>query len=228
MSITYRSFISSNNPHNRVFDNLTNYLYYCAFMLTRLPELIDPLLLVEKREGFEGSIAIAKMKRLSSMLVDTSGSAVLQIQFGRDSAGLAIATGSVSAMVRLQCQRCLEPVDVQLESNFTLGVVSSLSEARQLPESYEPLIADQGRLSLAELVEDEILLAMPAIAMHQGSCALSVDETSPAAARKVRNEQGQNTESMYNAPSTEHVSTTDEGKPHPFAALAELKEKLSK
>jgi uncharacterized protein len=211
-----------------VFDNLTNYLYYCAFMLNRLPELIDPLLLVEKREGFKGTIAIAKMKRLASLLVEASGSAELEIQFGRDSAGLAIATGTVSAVVRLQCQRCLEPMDFQVDSKFTLGVVASLSEASQLPDNYEPLIADQGRLSLAELVEDEILLALPAIAMHTEQCPDSDTTTWQTAAGNVREAQRKETESMYNAPSAESSRATDEEKPHPFAVLADLKKKLSK
>lgn len=201
-----------------VFDNLTNYLYYCAFMLTRLPELIDPFLLVEKREGFKGSIAIAKMKRLSSLLAATSGNAELEIQFGRDSAGQAIATGTVNAVVRLLCQRCLEPMDFQVDSTFTLGVVATLAEARQLPDSYEPLITEQGRLSLAELVEDEILLALPAIAVHPEQCAVSANATSQVAVGNTREA----------ASSAERVRATDEDKPHPFAALAGLKEKLSK
>jgi uncharacterized protein len=189
------------------------------------------LLLVEKREGLKGAIALAKMKRLASILVETSGNAGLEIQFGRDSAGLAIATGTVTAMVRLQCQRCLEPMDFQVDSTFTLGVVASLPEASQLPDNYEPLIADQGRLLLAELVEDEILLALPDIAMHTERCAVSDDSaTSQTATANAQKEQRQKTdESMYNAPSAEYAAgVTDKDKPHPFAVLAELKEKLSK
>jgi uncharacterized protein len=187
------------------------------------------LLLVEKREGFKGTIAIAKMKRLASMLVETSGNAGLEIRFGRDSAGLAIAAGTVTALVRMQCQRCLEPVDFQVDSTFTLGVVASLTEARQLPDNYEPLIADQGRLSLAELVEDEILLALPDIVMHPEQCAVSDDSaTQPVAGNTQEGQQQKTGASMYNAPSTEHSKATGENKPHPFAVLAELKEKLSK
>lgn len=178
-------------------------------MLNRLPEFIDPLLLVAKCQGFEGTIAIGKMKRLAASLTDTAGEAQVVIQFGRDSAGLAIATGKVTAVLRLQCQRCLDPVEYSVNSEFVLGVVASLEQARTLPEDYEPLIADQGHVSLTELVEDEILLALPAIAMHTHECA----------ATRVR-------DSEYNAGPRDTAAVAD--KQNPFAVLAELKEKITK
>ncbi|KPJ94933.1 MAG: hypothetical protein AMJ53_04110, partial [Gammaproteobacteria bacterium SG8_11] len=102
----------------------------------------------------------------------------------------------------------------------TLGVVASLAEARNLPENYEPLVADHGPLSLAELVEDEILLALPAIAMHAEPCSMS-------GAKNATVEQRKAADSMYNPPTADFI-VTDEGKPNPFAVLADLKEKLSK
>ena len=195
-------------------------------MSNRLPEFIDPLQLVEKCQGFKGTIAIAKMKRLASLLVDTAGVAELDIQFGRDSAGLATAIGTVTAVVRLQCQRCLEPMDFKVESRFSLGVVASHTEARNLPENYEPLLAEQGHLSLTELVEDEILLALPATAMHSERC--SIRDSAHIAQGDAIVAKPHEIESLYNSRTAEQPNATDEDKQNPFAVLADLKEKLSK
>jgi uncharacterized protein len=174
--------------------------------------------LVEKRRGFKGTIALAKMKRLASLLVKPSGEADIEIEFGRDSAGQAFASGTVTAVVWLQCQRCLEPVDINVDSKFRLAVVSSLAESRSLPENYDPLVVEQGPLSFAELVEDEILLALPAIAIHRKDCPVTHSLAEDSQPRAV--------DSMYNAPHAEKTSAEDHTRQHPFAILADLKEKL--
>jgi uncharacterized protein len=187
-------------------------------MLNRLPEFIDPFALVEKRQGFKGSVGIAKMKRLASLLVEPSGEAGLEIQFGRDSAGQAIATGKITAVVRLQCQRCLEPMDFNVSSEFSLAIVSSLAEARSLPENFDPLVVDQPTISLTELIEDEIMLALPAIAMHAEHCVV---ESSTQKDSRPRTK-----DSMYNAPQSDDIAAEDDNRQNPFAVLADLKEKL--
>jgi uncharacterized protein len=190
-------------------------------MLNRLPEFIDPFALVEKRQGFKGSVGLAKMKRLASLLVESSGDAGLEIQFGRDSAGQAIATGKVTAVVRLQCQRCLEPMDFNVNSEFSLAIVSSLAEARSLPENFEPLVVDQTALSLTELIEDEIMLALPAIAMHAEQC-VAQSLTTPT----TKDSRPRTKDSMYNAPRSDDNAAEDDKRQNPFAVLADLKEKL--
>jgi uncharacterized protein len=47
-----------------------------------------------------------------------------------------------------------------------MAVVEGLDEARRLPEEIEPVLIDDGRLRPLELVEDEILLALPQVPMH--------------------------------------------------------------
>lgn len=189
-------------------------------MLNRLPEFIDPFALVEKRQGFKGSVGLAKMKRLAPLLAAPSGDAMVEIQFGRDSAGQPIATGNVTAVVRLQCQRCLEPMDFSVSSEFSLAIVSSLAEARSLPENFDPLVVDQPGLSLTELIEDEILLALPAIAMHAEQCVADSPTTKDSRPRTR--------DSMYNAPQSNDGATEHDKRQNPFAVLADLKDKLKR
>ncbi len=49
---------------------------------------------------------------------------------------------------------------------FYLGLVKSESEGDRLPDRYEPLIVETGSVSVAAIVEDELILALPIIARH--------------------------------------------------------------
>lgn len=202
-------------------------------MSRRLPEFIDPFQLVEKRQELKGTISLSRMQRLAESLAEAGGEAELEIYFGRDEAGLPVARGTLTAKVILQCQRCLEPMEFAIDTEFTLGVVASLNEAGNLPENYEPLIADVVPLSLTELMEDEILLALPTVAVHpEGECAVThwpaesrrgdLGKRIPETENKSAQKEG---DSVYNAASAGQAKET---RKNPFAVLEQLKGKLDK
>jgi uncharacterized protein len=207
-------------------------------MSNRLPEFIDPLHLVKQHRVLKGVVSLSRMRRLTSLMTASggteTGNAAIEIQFGRDEVGLDIARGTIKAVVQLQCQRCLEPMAFNVETEFTLGVVSSLSEAGNLPENYEPLIVEEPTVSLAELIEDEILLALPAVAMHpHGQCAMTPWEQTQAGGtqkRKIKHKQNNMDEadSMYNGAPGGPANEVDDGRQHPFAILEQLKGKITK
>lgn len=72
----------------------------------------------------------------------------------------------------VECQRCLQSMDVVLQTDSELAVVSSDEAAGSLPQSLDPVVVEHGTLSIADLVEDELILALPLAPMHQtGPCA---------------------------------------------------------
>jgi uncharacterized protein len=71
----------------------------------------------------------------------------------------------------LRCQRCLGPLAIDVDAAFALAFVTGLEEAGALPEPYEPAVVEDGRVRPLELVEDELLLAVPGIPLHEeGAC----------------------------------------------------------
>src|SRR5690606_1403033 len=64
------------------------------------------------------------------------------------------------------CQRCLEQVMLSLDAECDVGFVTSDEAAKNLPRHYEPVIVDEEALDLHALIEDELLLALPAVPMH--------------------------------------------------------------
>lgn len=104
------------------------------------------------------------------------------------------------AAVTLQCQRCLQTFDEPLRVDRRLRFVRGEDEAARLDElSDDDVLALPVRLNLHELVEDELILALPLVPRH-ASCA------APLPLRDPDDEASQGAE-----------------EPHPFAALAALR-----
>lgn len=131
------------------------------------PVRVDPLKSVEQEASYRGSIAQSKLERLQDYLLDNSGETQVEIQFGRDEQGIALLRGKCQAIVRMTCQRCMNPVEVEVFTEFELGIVFNDEQAKHLPKNYEPVIADGDSLELLPVLEDEIILSLPMFAYHE-------------------------------------------------------------
>jgi uncharacterized protein len=134
-----------------------------------IPEHIDPFRYAEQSLSLVGQVKIVDMERLSANLgVAPNNDAVdVSLEFGVDEQGITFLKGHLKALLRLQCQRCLEPFIYEIISDFVLGIVNTLDEANALPDQYEPALAKEGSLALRELIEDEIILNLPIIPRHE-------------------------------------------------------------
>lgn len=101
----------------------------------------------------------------------------------------------------LVCQRCLGSVDVELQLSRRFRFVADEATALQEDDgSEEDLLVTSQSFDLVELVEDELIMELPAVARH--------DECPVAVKLSVADPE-------FEAP--------EAGKPNPFAALQVLK-----
>jgi len=74
----------------------------------------------------------------------------------------------------LVCQRCLTAVPFCVDSQFRLRIVSADDRRalQRITPGFEPFVAAEGEaMSLSDVVEDELLLALPMAPMHaEGMC----------------------------------------------------------
>ena len=76
---------------------------------------------------------------------------------------------SVTGRLRLTCQRCLGPLEFELKSEALLVLFAQEAELAGLPvevEGPERIVA-QREMSVLDLVEDEVLLAVPYAPRHE-------------------------------------------------------------
>lgn len=140
-------------------------------MSSALPQLLDPVRAADAALQLGGRLPLSGFARLRSALQDPIGEAAFQLSFGRDQDGRATISGNVKATLVLCCQRCLGPLVHEVDERISLAVVNGMDEARDLPVRYDPLLATDALVRLADLVEDELLLSLPQISVHEpGVC----------------------------------------------------------
>lgn len=122
--------------------------------------------MVAARRAFEGSLPLASMTRLRDALVDADGDVRYELAFGTDSLKVPYAELRLDAELPLECQRSLQRFLFPVQTIQRLGLIREEADEASLPEDYEALlVAADGMLQPAELVEDELILALPVVAL---------------------------------------------------------------
>lgn len=168
---------------------------------TRLPEALDAWRMVAARRGFEGVLPLASMTRLRDALADTEGVVRVSVEFDRDPLQVPYVELRIEADLPLVCQRSLQRFLFPVRIVQRLGLVRDEAEDDALPEGYEALLlGDDGMLRPADLVEDELILAVPVVPVAPGTDAVERDWT---------------------------ASEAEQQRANPFAVLSSLKDKSS-
>lgn len=128
---------------------------------------IDPYKMAKRGETMQDSIAVSLLPRVKNLLASEVGEVKYQLAFGVDSEGFNFINGKLEGLLTFCCQRCLQPVEQDISCSFAVCLVKNDSEAKDLPSAYEPVLVDgDGNLDPIELLEDELILALPLVAMH--------------------------------------------------------------
>lgn len=157
--------------------------------------------MVAARREFAGRLPLSAFARLGDTLVDAEGDVSFSLGFDRDELQVPFVELRIDAELPLLCQRTLQrflfPVSVVQRLGLLRDGDDEEAAEAALPEGYEALlVADDGIVRPAELVEDELILAVPVVPVAPGS--ESVERDWP-------------------------VSEDEEKRANPFAALADLK-----
>ena len=82
----------------------------------------------------------------------------------------------LEAELPLQCQRSLNRFLLPVRIGQRLGLVRDEADEAGLPPDYEPLLVpEDGQLQLLDIVEDELVLAVPPVPVAPGSEAVERD-----------------------------------------------------
>jgi uncharacterized protein len=126
--------------------------------------------MVSARRSFQGELPVIAMKRLGEALASSEGTTHYELDFGRDEFGTSYLDVRVQTPLTLTCQRTLEPFVLPVTVDSRLGLIRSERDEAALPPDVEPLlVADDGKLSLLDVIEDELLLALPLVPVNPDS-----------------------------------------------------------
>jgi uncharacterized protein len=113
-----------------------------------------------------GELGIGKLTRLKSLLHSDSGSVRATLRFRQRGDGWVAAGLEYRADVELICQRCLEPFRHELADSVNVVLAASESLPATVPKGFEPFELEDGQLQPAELIEDELIVAVPLVPKH--------------------------------------------------------------
>ncbi len=135
-----------------------------------LPVVIDPERAAAQGLDYLGNVALFHFPRLGETVEQVHCIAV-RLFFGIDEQGLSFMKGTLKASLQLICQRCLKPFCFECICNLAMTpacVGSSFEENDDAMNEYDTIeVNDQGKWHLHQLLEDEILVNLPMVAMHQ-------------------------------------------------------------
>lgn len=127
------------------------------------------------REGrvLEGALPVSGLERLQDLLVEVAGDVNFRLSGFKGERGELLLQLEVTGLLPLACQRCLEAVPFELDVDSLLEIVPEGADMSQdeLEDDTRDFLPLAGELDVAELVEDEILLALPVAPRHE-KCGL--------------------------------------------------------
>lgn len=172
----------------------------------KIPLSIEPAKAALKRMTYDGIIVKAELSRLSDVANLLTDHVNVSIECGVDPQNLVVIQGTAEASVELTCQRCGNGLSTDVKAEFTYTPIRDAAKESEdtIPEAYEEIELNEfGEISLVHLVEDEFMLALPIVAMHEpeacplGNKDMTFGELAPEA--------------------------TEQEKPNPFDVLKKLK-----
>ena len=168
--------------------------------MKQLPESIALDKAVNSQNIYEGELSLSSLKRLSGSLASEDGIVNFTLKFRKAWKILGQVELTVKAELPLRCQISekvfMYPVDVRSK----IGFIESLKDEELMASEMEAAIVENGSIYPVDLIEDELILAMPYV--------------------PISPEESEKKEKTHNiaAPSKE-----EEEKLNPFSVLKNLK-----
>jgi len=117
----------------------------------------------------EGTLPIGSFPRLQDVLVSDKGEAAYTLRGVRDERGRLGLRLQVRATLQLRCQRCLGAVAYDADTDEILVLAASQAEIDADPITVDApsRVVGGKEMAVRDLVEDELILALPYAARHE-------------------------------------------------------------
>ena len=143
----------------------------------KIPRTVDPGRAAQKRLDYDGIIQASLLKRLQDSVEGVKRDAQVSLSFGLDEQQLVVISGKANIEVDLECQRCNEVFAHECDVQFTYTPYKGEKTEEEAPEEYDLVdLNEYGEVDLIQLIEDEFILNLPQIPMHdEADCSVDSD-----------------------------------------------------
>lgn len=127
--------------------------------------VVDATVLAHGDMTWEHAFSHTRFGRLVDVALSATPDVSVKLKFAMLD-NRPVIHGELRATVELVCQRCLGVMQHPVMETFDLMLVENEAGLDRVPESHEPWLANALCLNVLELVEEQLLLALPLIARH--------------------------------------------------------------
>lgn len=119
----------------------------------------------------QGILPVAALGRLRDLLASDAGQVAYEVEGTRDERGRPGLRVRVEGKLELRCQRCLEPMQAAVRTDELLVLAATQQEIdAEAADGPDRVLAGK-QMVLADLVEDELILALPYAPRHEACAA---------------------------------------------------------
>ena len=138
-----------------------------------MKRISDAFVFAKEGRVLEGTLPVLRLERLHDLLTEVSGEISFRLLGCKGEHGELMLQLTIRGLLPLACQRCLKAVLFDLDVDCLLELVPEGGDMSQdeLEDDTRDFLPVAGELYVAELVEDEILLALPVAPRHE-KCGL--------------------------------------------------------
>lgn len=140
------------------------------------------------RSHMEGKILLSDMTRLQDLIVPSKGSIDFAIDGIVGDKGWPGAVMVLKGDIPVICNRCNEEMTFSLEREVVFRFARSEAEADSIPIEEDDdveIVVGSTKLNLLDWIEEEVLLSLPLVPMHETECTKHMQTSSVEKEEKV-------------------------------------------
>jgi uncharacterized protein len=182
-----------------------------------LPVQINHRRFVSDNAKLEGIIPLQRFERLIALVEDEVGEVEAQLEFKKARKHRSLVIGQLKTRISVICQNCMAPTQIELDTELRVLVVNSEEALAQLHEDDDGLVCEDELILLVDLLEDELILALPMVGKHEeGECQSAAGDAGKVqlAVKPCSSEEREDGQESQNGASKDTY--------RPFAGLAGL------
>ena len=143
----------------------------------KLPKKINFFNFAKKEVKLNGDFKVSELSRLSEIASNENDKVEVDLSFRLENERIPCVEGIIKSILVLDCQRCLDSLQVDLKVPFNIAFARNEFQADSLDDKFEIyLIGDDEELETKDLITDEILLSIPMAPSHDYDCGLKTDK----------------------------------------------------
>jgi uncharacterized protein len=127
--------------------------------------LVDASVQAHAQGTVERRFDVSELPRLTEAGIIEPAEVRIRVRFSRVEGQVAL-DGDLGGFVTMICQRCMQPVKIEMTDELRLLIVDEDVERTEDATGYEPIVADPARLDMRWLAEEQTLLSVPLVPKH--------------------------------------------------------------